>query len=499
MGAVALGVYVLAFNVASWPSSLLGSVLRNVSGPAFSRVRDDPDRLKEAIGSALRAVSLVAIPMCTLIMVLARPIVLTIYGARWAAAASVLSVLSLYSAVSVICTFFASILAGIGRAKYFLTIQLIWLGVLVPAMWIGVHRDGIVGAASAHIAVIVPIVLPSYLFALRRATGISFAMLANAVKPALLASLVIAFAAREVASLPSDPLAQLVAGLTVGGLIFLVTAAPSIMLASTPQLVDSLTRGRSTGPRLSRILRFYSGGSKAADSTIAVFPGDRGPANDGFCFVCGSPNCMAASVHMIGKQHMTGPMPAVSGAGFRVGEPAARLAPRSGSVSSLSVSPGLVVPVAPPAPANSPAPSAPLTKTMTSLPATWTVLVSADRAYYDRVIERNLAGSAIAFPGQPAQRRIPLAGNRMRIGRRNPARFLQPEIDLADQPTDPGISRLHAVLIAGRNGTWSLLDTGSANGTLLNGREIAVGELIPLHDGDRINLGAWTAITLCSS
>jgi pSer/pThr/pTyr-binding forkhead associated (FHA) protein len=41
-----------------------------------------------------------------------------------------------------------------------------------------------------------------------------------------------------------------------------------------------------------------------------------------------------------------------------------------------------------------------------------------------------------------------------------------------------------------------VLDPGSANGTLLNGREIAVGDLIPLRDGDRINLGAWTAITV---
>ena len=45
-------------------------------------------------------------------------------------------------------------------------------------------------------------------------------------------------------------------------------------------------------------------------------------------------------------------------------------------------------------------------------------------------------------------------------------------------------------------GSWGVLDPGSANGTLLNGREIAVGDLIPLRDGDRINLGAWTAITV---
>jgi pSer/pThr/pTyr-binding forkhead associated (FHA) protein len=55
---------------------------------------------------------------------------------------------------------------------------------------------------------------------------------------------------------------------------------------------------------------------------------------------------------------------------------------------------------------------------------------------------------------------------------------------------------LHAVLIAAPDRTWTVLDPGSANGTLLNGRKIAIGDMVPLHDGDRINLGAWTVITV---
>jgi pSer/pThr/pTyr-binding forkhead associated (FHA) protein len=124
-------------------------------------------------------------------------------------------------------------------------------------------------------------------------------------------------------------------------------------------------------------------------------------------------------------------------------------------------------------------------------------VVTADRGYYDQMqISRALAGPSVPFPSYSNERRFPLAGNQMRIGRRSAARGVEPEIDLAGPPADPGVSRLHAVLIAGPDGTWGVLDPGSANGTLLNGREIAVGNLIPLHDGDRINLGAWTAITV---
>ena len=124
-------------------------------------------------------------------------------------------------------------------------------------------------------------------------------------------------------------------------------------------------------------------------------------------------------------------------------------------------------------------------------------MVTSDRKYYDRMqIERAVTGPAVPFPAYSNERRFPLAGNQMRIGRRSAARGLAPEIDLAGPPADPGVSRLHAMLIAGPDGTWGVLDPGSANGTLVNGREIAVGDLIPLREGDRINLGAWTAITV---
>lgn len=172
--------------------------------------------------------------------------------------------------------------------------------------------------------------------------------------------------------------------------------------------------------------------------------------------------------------------------------------PGTGSYSSAQAPPS--APSAPwrePGPPASPAPPQP---SMSSFPypqATWTAVVGADRAYYERVqAVTGPEGSAVSFPSYYAERRFQLVGNQMRIGRRSVSRGLAPEIDLTGPPADPGISRLHAVLISTPDGNWAVLDPGSANGTLLNGSEIGVGDQVPLHDGDRINLGAWTAITV---
>jgi PST family polysaccharide transporter len=226
IGAVALGAYMLAFTLASSPGFLLGTVINNVSMPAFSRVRHDPDLLKNAMASALRAVSLILMPMCGLLMVLARPLVLTLYGAKWAASAEVLSILSLYGGISIICVLFANMLTSLGKAKFILIVQLLWLGMLVPAMTIGVHRDGIVGAAWAHIAVIGPIVLPTYLVVLRRSTGVGLIVLGRAILPPLLSAAAAALAAKVAAAQFSGPVAQLAAGLAVGALVYVIAAAP---------------------------------------------------------------------------------------------------------------------------------------------------------------------------------------------------------------------------------------------------------------------------------
>src|SRR6266851_5685251 len=129
--------------------------------------------------------------------------------------------------------------------------------------------------------------------------------------------------------------------------------------------------------------------------------------------------------------------------------------------------------------------------------AGWTAVVTADRAYYDSVIaEGGPDAASIEFPGYCPERRFRLAGREMRIGRHSVSRGLEPEIDLTGPPADPGVSHLHAELIAEPDGAWAVLDPGSANGTIVNSGEIVAGVRVPLHDGDRICVGEWTVRTM---
>jgi FHA domain len=130
-------------------------------------------------------------------------------------------------------------------------------------------------------------------------------------------------------------------------------------------------------------------------------------------------------------------------------------------------------------------------------PVAWTAMVAGDHAYFDDVVAAGGPDAAtLTFPEYCPERLFRLAGPEMRIGRRSASQGLEPEIDLTGPPTDPGVSRLHAVLIAEPDGSWVVLDPGSENGTFVNGSEVAAGVRVPLRDGDRIHIGAWTVITI---
>jgi pSer/pThr/pTyr-binding forkhead associated (FHA) protein len=103
---------------------------------------------------------------------------------------------------------------------------------------------------------------------------------------------------------------------------------------------------------------------------------------------------------------------------------------------------------------------------------------------------------SISFPGNTPERRIPLTGDELLIGRRSKSLGIEPEIDLIGPPADPGVHRKHAKLIPAADGSWTVVDLGNVNGIMVNGRDIPPGDSVPLHPGDRIHLGAWTKITI---
>ena len=126
----------------------------------------------------------------------------------------------------------------------------------------------------------------------------------------------------------------------------------------------------------------------------------------------------------------------------------------------------------------------------------WTAVVAADREFHQRVLKRD-GPDTVDFPDYFPSRRIGLRSGTSLIGRGKPEQGIVPEIDLSIRPSDRGVSSQHAVLRVSETGL-TVTDIGSTNGTTLNGSEdlLTPDVEVPLADGDRIHVGAWTTITV---
>lgn len=184
LGVQALGFYLLAFNLSSWPVNMFSSPVRRVSMPAFARLQHDPQRVAEVFARAAALLVVATLPACVLLAVLARPLLDVVYGTRWAPAAAVLPCLAVLALVRVLVELGYDLLVALGRTPANLSVQGLWLLVLVPALLLGA-RHGIVGVARAHALVAVGVVLPALGLALRRA-GVSLRRIGELlVRPAL--------------------------------------------------------------------------------------------------------------------------------------------------------------------------------------------------------------------------------------------------------------------------------------------------------------------------
>lgn len=187
LGATALGYFVLAFNLASWPLNMFSQPLRSVAPAVFSRLQDNPARLGDSFTTLLRAVAVVTLPVCLVGAVAAEPVVRFVYGDDWAPAADVFAVLVLVAALRIFFELSYDLLVVLRRTGHLLTVQLVWLAVLTPAVVLAARSAGVVGVAVAELVVVVVVVLPCYLTMLRRA-GLRIVPLGAAVLPPLLAA-----------------------------------------------------------------------------------------------------------------------------------------------------------------------------------------------------------------------------------------------------------------------------------------------------------------------
>lgn len=231
LGNEQLGYYLLAFNVSSWVPGLIGTALRYVSLPSFSRLAEDGDSLSEGVQRSLPLLVTFVTPVALVMGTLAHPLVALLYEPRWDPAAGVLRFLAVLMVVRMITSYLVTdILISVGATKSTVWLNLGWAVALLPALMAGAYFGGIRGAAAGHAAVAVLVALPLGILLLRRQGVRLRPVLPGLVRPVLATLVAGLFMMLFSGTFEGVPFLELVVVGGTGMLVFALLATPAAAL-----------------------------------------------------------------------------------------------------------------------------------------------------------------------------------------------------------------------------------------------------------------------------
>ena len=168
LGPVSLGLYVLAYNISSWPVSVFTYVARSVALPVFAARVGDPLAVAVAMRTAIVTIAAVSAPVGLLLAALAEPVVVALYGERWSAASTVLALLAILGMFRSLQELAYDYLVAVQRGVTFLWLQACWLVLLIVLLPLGARSAGNAGVALGHILGLI-LISPAYVLTLRTA------------------------------------------------------------------------------------------------------------------------------------------------------------------------------------------------------------------------------------------------------------------------------------------------------------------------------------------
>lgn len=215
----ALGLYLLAFNLAGLPSSVITAVIRATAVPTFGRLFAE-GTLGAVAGRFVAGTSYCAFPISAMVIALSHPLIVVAYGDAWAPAGIALATLGVFGATRILVEVFADLCVGAGRTAWLFWLQVAWLVSLTPALIVGIQWWGIAGAGIAHAAVACLVVIPLYVVALKSVLAVgAWELVRGSLVP--LAAAIIAGSTAWLASVSvTEPLMALLLGGFLGGAVY---------------------------------------------------------------------------------------------------------------------------------------------------------------------------------------------------------------------------------------------------------------------------------------
>jgi O-antigen/teichoic acid export membrane protein len=150
LGSITLGYYTIAYRVLSIFIEVMIGTIQRIAFPIFSRMKPNPDKLRQAYFEAIQLTSLVAFPAFLALSALAPEIVVVVFGDQWKPSIPVMQVLGLIGLLSAVFHYNDPLLMALGKPQW--AFRLTGLHALLNVVFVVVAvRWGIVAVAAAFV------------------------------------------------------------------------------------------------------------------------------------------------------------------------------------------------------------------------------------------------------------------------------------------------------------------------------------------------------------
>jgi len=147
-GVYDLGIYNRANSTNQLPTGVLAGILERVTFPIFSQASYDSAFLRRGCRMSVRGTMFLNIPMMLGVVVVAEPLILTLFGPAWAPAIPLLRILALSGILFPLHVINLSVLKAMGYSSKFLKIELVKKIIGIALIMLGAYF-GIQGMAWA--------------------------------------------------------------------------------------------------------------------------------------------------------------------------------------------------------------------------------------------------------------------------------------------------------------------------------------------------------------
>lgn len=152
LGAAVLGVYLLAYRLASLPVDFISSVFSSVMFPAYAALNTKRDgRLAKIFLKAANGAALILLAIILPMKIFAAEFIHFLYGSKWAEAIPLLEVLAWIGLFRGMALTISPVLAGLNRLDLDAAVKMGEALIFIPGVIYGVKQFGVIGAAWAGV------------------------------------------------------------------------------------------------------------------------------------------------------------------------------------------------------------------------------------------------------------------------------------------------------------------------------------------------------------